>query len=220
MKLLLNLLLLTVIISCNGQTEKPKEEPRSEAVTSKKVVAYKGFDVANINFDETLKQFFDATGLSLYQDQNQTTNLNMDYEEFVVPDAQEVAYFGVDLSKKFKDFSIFYPKKGQKIFCYELSITSQEESKSVIKKFEQQYGKAVFSKQESSKTGTIFLDENGEAKKDAFQNLYQWNDAILHAVYFLIHSKDGLNIIALDKNSSMFKQWIDLRSLDMVFDIK
>ncbi len=220
MKLLLNVLLLTGIMSCNGKAEKPKEEPKAEVTTPKKVVTYKGFDVANINFDETLKQFFDSSGLSLYQDQNQTTNLNMDYEEFVVPDAQEVAYFGVDLSKKFKDFSIFYPKKDQKIFCYELSITDQETSKSVIKKFEEQYGKPIFSKQESSKTGTIFLDENGEAKKDAFQNLYQWNDAKSHAVYFLIHSGSGLNIIALDKNSQMFKQWIDLRSLDMVFDNK
>ncbi|WP_374331053.1 hypothetical protein [Soonwooa sp.] len=59
----------------------------------------------------------------------------MDYEEFVVPYTREVAYFGDDLNKKFKEFSIFYPKKDQKIFCSELSITDQETSKSVIKKF-------------------------------------------------------------------------------------
>ncbi|WP_300675386.1 hypothetical protein [Soonwooa sp.] len=220
MKLLLNALVLTSIVSCNGKAEKIKEEPKTEVAAQKKVVSYKGFDIANINFDETLKQFFDASGLSLNGDQSQTTNLNMDYEEFVVPDAQEVAFFGVDLSKKFKEFSIFYPKSDQKIFCYELSITDQEATKSVIKKFEEQYGKPLFSKQESSKTGTIFLDENGNPKKDAFQNVYQWSDTKSHAMYFLIHSGAGLNVIALNKNSPMYKQWIDLRSLNMVFDVK
>ncbi|WP_312323656.1 hypothetical protein [Soonwooa sp.] len=70
MKLLLNALLLTGIMSCNGKAEKTKEEPKAEVATQKKVVTYKGFDVSNINFYEMLKQFFDSSGLSLYQDQN------------------------------------------------------------------------------------------------------------------------------------------------------
>lgn len=36
MKLLLNALLLTGIMSCNGKAEKTKEEPKAEVATQKK----------------------------------------------------------------------------------------------------------------------------------------------------------------------------------------
>lgn len=210
---------LFFVISCNGQSDK-KKDMNSKATDHKvSVSSAKKADLAEISFDTSVDKILGNWGISLTEDKNETTNLNLDYEEFIMDDDKPVDYFKVDLSNKFKDLSIFYDKKNKVVFSYEVTVTEKAAADKLISAFKQKYGKPAFFKEQSSKSGTILFDENGNEVENLKQNFYQWNDAASHTTYFVIEKND-LNIIAVDNRSKRLKEWTSFRSLDMVFPTK
>lgn len=222
--ILVNTVLLCVVMSCNGQSDK-KKDMNSNNVTPNKVSvkSNKKADLSDISFDNAIDKTLSVWGMSLADDGNESTNLNLDYEEFIMKAAQPVQYSKIDLSNKFKDFSIFYDKKTKIAFSYEIKITDKEAADEVIKLFKEKYSKPAFFKEQDSKAGTIFFDENGNEVENLKQSFYQWNDAKSHTSFYVVEKKGPqteVTITAIDNSSKRLKEWTSFRSLDMVFPTK
>lgn len=224
-KVWINALLLLFIISCNGQSDKKKDIKSVTTVTNttKKVNADKKVNLADIKVGTAIDKTLAVWRMSLADDSNKTTNLNLDYEEFILNEKTATSFFNVDLTNKFKEGSIFYDKTNKTIFSYEIKITDAQAADELIKSFKDKFGKPVFSKAQDTKAGTIFFDENGNEMENMKQNFYRWNDAASHTAFFLIEKKGDkteLNFIAIDSSSKRFNEWTSFRSLGMVFPLK
>lgn len=223
-KVWINALLLFFIISCNGQSDKKKEEKsvNTSTNTTKKVNSEKKVNLADIKVGTAIDKTLGIWGMSLADDSNETTNLNLDYEEFILNSKIPTQFFTVDLTDKFREGSIFYDKSNKTIFSYEIKVTNSQAADELIKSFKDKFGKPTFFKAQDTKAGTIFFDENGNEVENMKQNFYKWNDASSHTAFFLVEKKGAqteLNIIAIDSSSKRFKEWTSFRSLGLVFPL-
>lgn len=171
-----------------------------------------------INFDTSIDQLIKKWGLNLRNDTNSYTNLNLDYDEFIVDSRTPLNFLTENLNHHYQDLSIFYDKKSKNIFSYELLVTDPKTIKKIIYTFTQKYGKPLFNKKQSSKGGTIFFDENGNQTSNLIQRLYTWKHQ--QYSYYLIEKnekKHTLNIIVINNRSQRFKTWFAYKSLNMIF---
>jgi len=221
-KILFLSVILLLVNSCNGQEKKEVENTlKVNTVKTKQKQTIQVDKIAlNTSVDTILKGF----NLDKNDNYSTTVNLNLDYEEF---------WFSPDNNFKFNDLNIgkitslviFYLKKDNNAFVYELELENNNNCESLIAEFNKKFGKQTFyKKRENTKKNPLFLDENGEYETDHItEEAMKWKDDKNNATYFVIYknnldTKENKIFVSVISNSSKkFAEWIDYRSLDMVF---
>lgn len=215
-----------MMISCNGQQEKKNINSKKNSGTSEKMMSKK-LDLTNFKFEAKITDVLKTVDLSLNDNSLNEYNMSGDYEEFKFS-SPKISLFGNDFDFPKNELSFFYTKKDELLWCYELNIYNNDEALQIIRSFELKYGaKPAFSKITlSTKEHPIFLDENGEFEKDKMeQRILVWEDFTNNTTFFLIYNVNydkkpieaGLQIIAIDKTSKKYTEWVSYRSLDMYY---
>lgn len=203
--------LSSLLISLPCFASKDRIEKSSTTSTSQLIVD-------QVNFNTPIDQLLKKWELNLQNNTNPYTNLNLDYEEFILDPQIPLSFHTVNLNHHYQDFSIFYDKKSKNIFSFELLINDSNAIKKIIYSFSQMYGKPLFHKEQSSKEGTIFFDENGNEISQQNQIFYHWKHD--QYSYYLIEKKakkHSLNIIVINNQSPRFQTWFTYKSLNMIF---
>lgn len=223
----LTILVVLSMISCNGQQGKKETiESKTKAELIKKIPS-KNLDLTNLKFNTNINEVLNSIGLTLNDNNLNEYNMSGDYEEFQFS-SQNIDLFNTGIDSANSKLSFFYTKKDNLLWCYELEILDDDLAKKVIGGFENSYGKVpAFSKISSStKEHPIFLDENGEPEKDHMEErILVWEDIKNKITFFVIYKVnydkkpiDGnLQVIALNKNSKKYGEWVSYRSLDMYY---
>lgn len=215
------------ILSCNGQQEKKIIESKKPKMEAKENNSKKTLDLTDFRFKTNISEFLNGIGLTLNENVLNEYNISGDYEEFKFAPHQ-VSLFGNNIDSLKNDISLFYTKKDKLIWCYEINILDNNDAIKIIKSFENKYSsKPAFSKISlSTKEHPLFLDENGEFKKDKMEErILVWEDPKEKVTFFVIYKvnydknpvEGTLQIIAIDKNSKKYKEWVSYRSLDMYY---
>lgn len=214
--------------SCNSQTTK-KEKPllSKPPMEIKKNNSNKPLDLTNLKFKTRIDEVLNRIGLTLNDNVLNEYNISGDYEEFKFTPSQ-INLFDNNVDSEKNETSFFYTKKDKLVWCYEINILDNDDALKIIKSFENKYGaKPAFSKISlSTKEHPLFLDENGEFKKDKMeQRILVWEDLKEKTTFFLIYKvnydtkpvEGSLQIIAIDKDNKKYKDWVSYRSLDMYY---
>lgn len=176
--------------------------------------------ILNSNLDSTLASF----GLNKNDNSNLAYNLNLDYEEFSFSSQQNFKFNDLNIYK-INSLIIYYLKDNNSAFTYELELENNDNCELLIGEFYKNFGKHTFyEKKENTKERPIFLDENGEPEtKHILEELIKWNDGQHDVTYFVIHKKNlttkenKFTAIALSNTHKKYSEWIEFRSLNMVF---
>ncbi|KKX47096.1 hypothetical protein [Sphingobacterium sp. IITKGP-BTPF85] len=116
-------------------------------------------------------------------------------------------------------------KEDNTAFTYEVELENNNNCELLIGEFNKVFGKHMFyQKNENTKERPIFLDENGEQEtRHIIEELIQWNDSQHNVSYFVTYKKNlttnenKLTVIAICNIHKKYAEWIDFRSLSMVF---
>ncbi|MBE0391830.1 hypothetical protein [Flavobacterium sp. PL002] len=214
-------------ISCNGQQEKKIIESTKHQIEAKKNNSKKLLDLTNLKFKTNINEVLSRIGLTLNNNALNEYNISGDYEEFKFTHFQ-IDLFENNIDSEKNETSFFYTKKDKLVWCYEINISDNDDALKIIKSFENKYGvKPAFSKiSVSTKERPLFLDENGEFKKDKLEErILVWEDLKVKATFFLIYKvnydkepvEGSLQIIAIDKDNKKYKDWVSYRFLDMYY---
>ncbi|KUJ63471.1 hypothetical protein AR687_01920 [Flavobacteriaceae bacterium CRH] len=223
----ITLLLALSILSCNGQQEKKiieSKKPQMEAIKNNSRAT---LNLTNFKFKTNINGVLNQIGLTLNDNVLNEYNISGDYEEFKFP-PQQINLLDNNIDSTKNEISFFYTKKDKLIWCYEISVLDNNDAVKIIKEFENKYSsKPAFSKISlSTKEHPLFLDENGEFKKDKMEErILVWEDSKEKVTFFVIYKvnydknpvEGTLQIIALDKNNKKYKEWVSYRSLDMYY---
>ena len=151
-------------------------------------------------------------------------NLNLDYEEFSFSPDNDFKFNNLNIGK-INSLIVYYLKNNDSAFVYELELENNENCESLISEFNKSFGKTTFYKKlENTKEHPIFLDENGEQEtRHITEEAIKWNDDKQNLTYYVIYRKNlssqenKLTAIAISNNSKKHAEWMNFRSLDMVF---
>lgn len=212
-----------IIQSCNSQK---KDLTQLQSQTKNKLEK-ETFNLTDFKFKTNVNEVLSEIDLTLNDNILNEYNISGDYEEFKFA-PQQISLFGNDIDPKKNETSFFYTKKDKLIWCYEITILDNTDALKIIKGFENKYGvKPAFSKISlSTKEHPLFLDENGEFKKDKMEeHILVWEYAKEKITFFVIYKvnydkkpiEGTLQIIAIDKDNKKYKEWVSFRSLDMYY---
>ena len=216
--------ILSLMSACNGQE---KKDVKSSVHTSKQKAKRGTIQldkiVLNKSIDDILKDF----GLTKDDNHNTMYNLNLDYEEFSFSPDHDFKFNDLNIGKV-NSLIVYYLKSNNSTFVYELELENNSNSDALIMQFNKNFGKTTFYKKlENTKQHPIFLDENGEQEtRHMTEELIKWKDDRNNLTYFVtfrknLDSKENkLIVIAISNSSKKFDEWVDFRSLDMVFPAK
>ncbi len=215
------------LLSCNGQQEKKIIASKKPPMEAKKNNSKEILNLTDLKFKSNINEILSSIGLTLNDNVLNEYNISGDYEEFKFAPRQ-ISLFGNNIDLEKNETSFFYTKKDKLIWCYEINILDNDNALKIIKSFEKKYGaKPAFSKISlSTKEHPLFLDENGEFKKDKMeQRILVWEDPTEKVTFFVIYKvnydlkpvEGSLQIIAIDKNNKKYKDWVSYRSLDMYY---
>lgn len=226
------IILCILIQSCNSQTTKKKEEEKKpidiETTNgNKKNNSKKLLDLTDLKFKTRIDEMLGRIGLTLNDNALNEYNISGDYDEFKFTPRQ-INLFDNNIDSGKNETSFFYTKKDKLVWCYEINILDNDDALKIIKSFENKYGgKPAFSKISlSTKEHPLFLDENGEFKKDKMeQRILVWEDLKEKVTFFLIYKvnydtkpvEGSLQIIAIDKDNKKYNDWVSYRSLNMFY---
>lgn len=220
-----------VMQSCNSQTTKKEEEKKplisKPPMKAKKNNSRETLNFTDLKFKSNVNEILSSIGLTLNDNALNEYNISGDYDEFKFTPRQ-INLFGNNIDFEKNETFFFYNKKDKLVWCYEINILDNDNALKIIKSFENKYGaKPAFSKISlSTKEHPLFLDENGEFKKDKMeQRILVWEDLKEKATFFLIYKvnydtkplEGSLQIIAIDKDNKRYKDWVSYRSLDMYY---
>ncbi|WP_427873952.1 hypothetical protein [Flavobacterium sp. MMS24-S5] len=215
------------LLSCNGQQEKKEIGLQKIQMETKKNSSMEILNLTDFKFKTNINDVLKGIGLTLDDNVLNEYNISGDYEEFKFA-PQQISLFGKNIDAKKNEISFFYTKKDKLIWCYEINILNNDDALKIIKGFENKYSpKPAFSKISlSTKEHPLFLDENGEFKKDKMEErILVWEYDKEKITFFVIYKVnydknpiDGtLQIIAIDKDSTKYKDWVSFRSLDLYY---
>lgn len=220
---------LLAMIACNDQKDKEADkiiESKEATGMNKKNNPSGVIDLTDFKFKTNVKTVLGAYGQTLDDNALTEYNLSGDYEEFQFA-SPKASLFGVQADAEKTVLSLFYLKKSFELFCYELETTDNKNALKIIDGFQKKYTKPAFSKVSGTKTGTTFLDENGEPETDDIEEkIMVFEDQAAKQTFFLFYTINStkkpaegkLQVIALDKSSAKYKEWVSYRSLDMYYN--
>ncbi len=217
--------------SCNSQTTKNEKEGKKPLISKPPMEAKKNNSreilFTDLKFKTSIDEMLGKIGLTLNDNALNEYNISGDYEEFKFTPRQ-INLFDNNIDSEKNETSFFYTKKDKLVWCYEINILDNDDALKIIKSFENKYGgKPAFLKISlSTKEHPLFLDENGEFKKDKMeQRILVWEDLKEKVTFFLIYNvnydtkpvEGSLQIIAIDKDNKKYKDWVSYRSLDIYY---
>ncbi|MEO5910233.1 MAG: hypothetical protein ABIP95_05055 [Pelobium sp.] len=234
-------IILPMIFSCNGETKKTvknnptqntietdtspvkKEIEQTEAIPFN--IKTDAIPIDGIKLNQPLANLLKPYHLTKDDNSNLEYNVNLDYEEFAFDVNYKYKYNGLDLGK-INSLVVYYLKNDQSAYSYELEMENNPNCKKLLAELGNNFGKSTFYKKtESTKAHPAFVDNNGEPETDhIIQELTKWNDGKNKADYYVIYKenlntkKNKLTVIAISTISKKSAEWIDYRSLKMVFD--
>ncbi|MCW2259878.1 MULTISPECIES: hypothetical protein [Sphingobacterium] len=219
-KLLLLFTIAHFLTSCNGHETKKMDNKIEKIATAKKDTIKINEIHLNSGLDKTLIPF----GLNKDDNNNSAYNLNLDYEEFSFSPQQNFKFNDLNIGK-IKSLIIYYLKEDNSAFTYELELEDNSNCELLIGEFNKNFGKHLFyQKNENTKEHPIFLDENGEQEtRHIIEELIKWDDSQHDISYFVSYKKNlttnenKLTTIAISNAHKKYAEWIDFRSLSMVF---
>lgn len=219
-KLLLLFTIAHFLTSCNGHGTKKMDNKIEKIETAKKDT----IKINEINLNSSLDKTLNPFGLNKNDNNNSAYNLNLDYEEFSFSPQQNFKFNDQDIGK-IKSLIIYYLKEDNTAFTYELELENNNNCELLIDEFNKNFGKHQFyQKNENTKEHPIFLDENGEQEtRHIIEELIKWNDDHHNVSYFVTYKKNlttdenKLTAIAISNIHKKYAEWIDFRSLNMVF---
>lgn len=219
-----------VLMNCQ---EKKAEKITSKAHKTDNTInnSQKEFDFKELKFGSNINDLLKGIGLSSNDNALDEYNISGDYEEFQFPKDKNInlSIFNNTLQSGTDNISVFYLKTDKKIWGYEMELINNSNAETIISSIEKRVGhKPDFAeKKVNTKERPIFLDENGEFKKDHIvENIQVWEDKGNKTVYFTIYTanfsknpnENRLKVFVLDKASVKYKEWISYRSLDMLYN--
>ncbi|TDG36437.1 hypothetical protein EZJ43_07925 [Pedobacter changchengzhani] len=240
-KTFLMAIILPLIISCNAETKRTaKDNPTQNAKeidTTQVTKEIKEIDTTSFNvktdaipingikLNQPLAILLKPYNLTKDDNSNLEYNVNLDYEEFAFDVKYKYKYNDVAIGK-IKSLVVFYLKNDKSTFCYELELENNPNCKKILAELKNNFGKNTFYKKvESTKARPAFVDNNGEPETDhIIQELTKWNDDKNKANYYVISKENlttkenKLTVIVISTISKKSAEWIDYRSLKMVFD--
>lgn len=216
-KILFLFAIFSLINSCNGQEKK-------EIKTEKKSTKREIIQIDKIGLNRSINDILKESNLNKNDNHNTMYNLNLDYEEFSFSPDNDFKFNYLNIGKV-NSLIIYYLKNNDSAFVYELELENNENCESLISEFNKSFGKTTFYKKlENTKEHPIFLDENGEQEtRHITEEAIKWNDDKQNLTYYVIYRKNlssqenKLTAIAISNNSKKHAEWINFRSLDMVF---
>ena len=216
-KILFLFVIFSLINSCNGQE---KKEIKTETHSTKRETVQIDKIGLNRSVDDILKE----SNLTKNDNHNTMYNLNLDYEEFSFSPDNDFKFNNLNIGK-INSLIVYYLKNNDSAFVYELELENNEDTESLISEFNKSFGKTTFYKKlENTKEHPIFLDENGEQEtRHITEEAIKWNDDKQNLTYYVIYRKNlssqenKLTAIAISNNSKKHAEWMNFRSLDMVF---
>ena len=142
-KILFLSVILLLMNSCNGQEK--KEVENTVKINTGKTKQKQTIQVDKIALNTSVDTILKGFNLDKNDNYSTTVNLNLDYEEF---------WFSPDNDFKFNDLNIgkitnlvvFYMKKDNNAFVYELELEDNNNCESLIAEFNKKFGKQTFYK--------------------------------------------------------------------------
>ena len=216
-KILFLFAIFSLINSCNGQEKK-------EIETEKHSTKREAIQIDKIGLNRSVDDILKESNLTKNDNHNTMYNLNLDYEEFSFSPDYDFKFNDLNIGK-INSLIIYYLKNNDSAFVYELELENNEDDESLISEFNKSFGKTTFYKKlENTKEHPIFLDENGEQEtRHITEEAIKWNDDKQNLTYYVIYRKNlssqenKLTAIAISNNSKKHAEWMNFRSLDMVF---
>ena len=216
-KILFLFAIFSLINSCNGQEKK-------EIETEKHSTKREAIQIDKIGLNRSVDDILKESNLTKNDNHNTMYNLNLDYEEFSFSPDYDFKFNDLNIGK-INSLIIYYLKNNDSAFVYELELENNEDDESLISEFNKSFGKTTFYKKlENTKEHRIFLDENGEQEtRHITEEALKWNDDKHNLTYYVIYRKNlsskenKLTAIAISNNSEKQAEWINFRSLEMVF---
>ncbi|MFE7085387.1 hypothetical protein ACFU8T_06160 [Sphingobacterium spiritivorum] len=197
-----SIVLVLLIISCNTY---PDKNPGRNPAQSNQMAT-----LSDIRFGKTIDKTLEIWGMSLKDNNNKASSSKIDFEEFTLKKDVPAELYSIDLSHKFRNISIFYDKKTKVIFRYELRISGKDLVEEMIKVFKEKYGSPLFYRDQDDKSGSVFIDQEGNQIEDSERSYYQWNDKKNRTSFFMIRKTEAqsevLEIIAMERNSKRNQQ--------------
>ncbi|QQT25913.1 hypothetical protein [Sphingobacterium spiritivorum] len=197
-----SMVFVLLIISCNTY---PDKNPGRNPAHSNQMAT-----LSDIRFGRTIDKTLEIWGMSLKDNDNKASGPKIDFEEFTLKKDVPAELYSIDLSHKFRKISVFYDKKSKVIFRYELRISGKDLVEEMIKVFKEKYGSPLFYRDQEGKSGSVFIDQEGNQVVDSERSYYQWNDRKTRTSFFMIRKTEGqsevLEIIAMERNSKRNQQ--------------
>lgn len=181
--------------------------------------------IEKIKLDQKLGATLEAYSLTKDDNSNAEYNINMDYEEFSFDNSKAFTFRSLEIGNV-ESLVIYYIKKTELAFCYELEVQNNPNCKALYTEYSSAVGEQTFYKEtENTKSHPIFLDEDGEPETDhIIEKLSRIKDSKNGVDYHLIYkenlttAENKLTVIAVNSTSEKRDEWIKFRSLDMVFE--